>query len=70
MDQQKPRKPNWGLTAALGAGVVVWQVYDITNATEAPPATLLALQYFLIACGAVSGLGGLIMAMKASAGGS
>jgi hypothetical protein len=67
MRQPKSRKPNWGLTAALGAGVVVWQVYDITSATEAPPATLLALQYFLIACGAVSGLGGLAMAMKGDA---
>jgi hypothetical protein len=64
MDQQKPRKPNWGLTAAMGVGVVIWQVYDIANATEAPPTSLLALQYFLIACGTVSGLGGLVMAMK------
>jgi hypothetical protein len=67
MSQQKPRQPNWGLTAALGVGVVAWQVYDIANATEAPPASLLALQYFLIACGAVGGFGGLVMAMKTGA---
>ncbi len=65
MDQQKPRKPNWGLTAAMGAGVVIWQVYDIASATGGP-AEPLGVQYFLIACGAVSGLGGLIMAMKAA----
>ena len=52
----------------MGAGVVTWQVYDIASATEAPATSLLALQYFLIAGGAVGGLGGLVMAMKAGAG--
>jgi hypothetical protein len=68
MSRPKSRQPNWGLTAAMGAGVVAWQVYDIASASEAQPAVLLAMQYFLIACGTISGLGGLVMAMKAGTG--
>ena len=53
----------------MGAAIVLWQVYDIASATEAQPATLLALQYFLIACGLVSAAGGLIMWTKGVAAG-
>jgi hypothetical protein len=69
MSEAKPRQKNWGLTAAMGAAIVVWQVYDIATATEAQPTVLLALQYFLIACGLVSAAGGLIMWMKGGAAG-
>jgi hypothetical protein len=67
MSEAKPRVKNWGLTAGMGAAIVVWQVYDIASTTEAQPTALLALQYFLIACGLVGAAGGLIMWMKQGA---
>jgi hypothetical protein len=61
MTVSKSKPKNWGLQVAICAGLVVWQIYDLASATEARPAALLALQYFLIACGLVGGVGGLIM---------
>jgi len=61
MDTAKPKKKNWGLQAALCAGVVAWQVYELATATEAPSSAMLTLQYILIACGMVGGVGALIM---------
>lgn len=66
MTDQKPRQKNWGLQVALCAGVVAWQVYDLATATEAPSTALLALQYFLIACGLVGGVGGLVMMTRSA----
>ncbi len=65
MTDPKPRRKNWGLQVALCAGIVLWQVYDLATATETPPTTLLALQYFAIACGLVGGVGGLVMMARA-----
>ena len=56
-----PRKKNWGLQAALSAGVVVWQAYEIATATEAPRQALALLQYFLLGCGLVGFVGALVM---------
>lgn len=66
MTGPKPRQKNWGLQVALCTGVVAWQVYELASATEAPSTALLALQYFLIACGLVGGVGGLIMMARAA----
>ena len=64
MTVSKAKRKNWGLQVVLCAGVVAWQVYDLATATEAPSTTVLALQYFLIACGLVGGVGGLVMMAK------
>ena len=64
MTVSKAKRKNWGLQVVLCAGVVAWQVYDLATATEAPSTTVLALQYFLIACGLVGGVGGLVMMPK------
>ena len=61
MEQRAPRKPNWMLQAILCAGVVVWQSYDLATAVEAPSTALLALQWVLLACGLVGGVGALVM---------
>ncbi len=61
MDQRAPRKPNWTLQAILCAGVVIWQGYDLATAVEAPSTALLALQWLLLACGLVGGVGALVM---------
>jgi hypothetical protein len=66
MTVSKSKPKNWGLQVALCAGVVVWQVYELATATEAPSTALLALQYILIACGLVGGVGGLIMMARTS----
>ena len=57
----QPKTKNWGLQAALCAGVVAWQFYEIATATEGPSQALALLQYFLIACGLVGLVGALIM---------
>jgi hypothetical protein len=67
MDATKPKKKNWGVQAALCAGVVGWQVYDLATATEARSSALLTLQYVLIACGLVGGVGALVMMARAGA---
>jgi hypothetical protein len=61
MEQRAPRKPNWALQAIICAGVVIWQSYDLATATEAPPTALLALQWLLLACGLIGGVGALVM---------
>ena len=61
MEGRAPRKPNWTLQAILCAGVVAWQGYDLATAVEAQPTALLALQWLLLACGLVGGVGALVM---------
>jgi hypothetical protein len=61
MAERAPRKPNWTLQAILCAGVVVWQSYDLATAVEAPSTALLALQWVLLGCGLIGGVGALIM---------
>ncbi len=61
MEGRAPRKPNWTLQAILCAGVVAWQGYDLATAVEAQPTALVALQWLLIACGLVGGVGALVM---------
>ena len=60
MEGRAKRKPNWTLQAILCAGVVIWQSYDLATATEAPSTALLALQWVLLACGLVGGVGALV----------
>ncbi len=61
MEGRAPRKPNWTLQAILCAGVAAWQSYDQATAVEAPPTALLALQWLLLACGLIGGVGALVM---------
>jgi len=49
------------LQAILCAGVVVWQSYDLATAVEAGSTALLALQWVLLACGLIGGVGALVM---------
>jgi hypothetical protein len=44
--------------------VVVWQVYEIATATEAPSQALAFLQYFLLACGLIGLVGGVVMYLR------
>lgn len=67
MSEAKPRPRNWGRIAAMGAAIVVWQVYDIAGATEAQSIAFVAAHYFSLACGLVTAACGLIMWMKAGA---
>jgi hypothetical protein len=52
---------NWGLQAALCGAVVVWQIYEMASATEAPSLALTLLHYFLLICGLIGGVGALMM---------
>ena len=65
MAERARRKPNWTLQAILCAGVVVWQSYDLATAVEAGSTALLALQWFLLACGLIGGVGALVMLARA-----
>lgn len=56
-----PRRPNWLLQAILCAGVVVWQGCDLATAGEAPSTALLTLQWVLLTCGLIGGVGALVM---------
>ena len=40
---------------------MIWQSYDLATAVEAPSTALLALQWALLACGLVGGVGALVM---------
>jgi hypothetical protein len=61
MEKRAPRKTNLTLQAILCAGVVVWQGYVLATASEAPSTPLLALQWALLGCGLVGGVGALVM---------
>ena len=61
MEKRAPRRPNWTLQAILCAGVVLWQGYEMATAVEAQPTSLLALQWVLLACGLIGGVGALAM---------
>jgi hypothetical protein len=57
----QPKTKNWGLQAALCGAVVVWQIYEMASATEAPSQALTLLHYFLLICGLSGGVGALMM---------
>jgi len=61
MEGRTKRKPNWTLQAALCGGVVAWQAYEMATAVEAPSTALLSLQWALLICGLVGGVGALVM---------
>ncbi len=45
----------------LTGAVAVWQVYDMSTATEAPRQALMLMQYFLLALALISCAGSLVM---------
>ena len=49
------------MEAILCAGVVIWQSYELATAVEAPSTALLTLQWVLLACGLIGGVGALVM---------
>lgn len=61
MEERTKRKPNWTLQAVLCGGIVAWQTYEMATAAEAPSTALLTLQWALLICGAVGGVGALVM---------
>ena len=60
------RGKSWGLQVALCAGVLAWQIYDLSTATEASPQVLMLLEYLVIGLAAVGLVGGLVMWSKAN----
>ena len=65
MNAQAPAKSRMLRTALLSAGIVVWQIYELVSATEAPSRSVLALHYVLLALGAISLVGSLVIYLRA-----
>lgn len=65
MSAQAPVKNRMLRTALLSAGIVVWQIYELASATEAPSQSVLTLHYILLALGAISLAGALIVYLRA-----
>jgi hypothetical protein len=65
MAQQRTK--NWGFQVALCAGVLTWQIYDISTATEARPQALMLLEYLGIGLALLGLVGGLVMWVKGNA---
>ena len=49
MTKQPPSTEKILLSAAIMAGLAIWQIYTMATATEAPSTALKALQYVLLA---------------------
>jgi len=60
MNAQRSGKNRWLRTALLGAALVVWQIYELTSATEVPSRAVLTLHYGFLACGLIA-LGGALI---------
>ena len=58
MDEKKTK--NSGVMIVAFAAVAVWQIYDMSTATEAPSRALTILQYVLLA-GLLLGLVGAVL---------
>ena len=58
MDEKKTK--NSGVMILAFAAVAVWQIYDMSTATEAPSRALAILQYVLLA-GLLLGLVGAVL---------
>lgn len=58
MDEKKTK--NSGVMIVAFAAVAVWQIYDMSTATEAPSRALAILQYVLLA-GLLLGLVGAVL---------
>lgn len=58
MDEKKTK--NSGVMIVAFAAVAVWQIYDMSTATEAPSRALAILQYVLLA-GLLLGLIGAVL---------
>ena len=65
MSARAPVKSRMLRTALLSAGIVVWQIYELVSATEAPSQSVLTLHYILLALGAISLAGSLIVYLRA-----
>lgn len=48
----------------MGTVVVVWQLYDLASATEAPSRAVLMLNYFFLAGGLIAVAGSLIAYLR------
>jgi hypothetical protein len=57
---------NWGFQVALCAGVLTWQIYDISTATEARPQVLVLLQWLAIGLALLGFVGGVVTLAKAN----
>ena len=65
MSAPAPIKRRMLRTALLSAGIVVWQMYELASATEAPSQSVLTLHYVLLALGAISLAGSLVVYLRA-----
>jgi len=54
----------WIKFILMSGVVIVWQIYDLSTATEAPSQTLLLMQYGLSALAGFSFVGSIVMLMK------
>jgi hypothetical protein len=54
----------WVKFILMSGAVILWQIYDLSTATEAPPQTLLVLQYGLLALALFSFVGSIVMLVK------
>jgi hypothetical protein len=61
------RTKNWGFQVALCAGVLTWQIYDISTATEARPQALMLLEWLAIGLAFLGLVGGLVMLARGNA---
>jgi hypothetical protein len=54
----------WVKFILMSGAVILWQIYDLSTAIEAPPQTLLVLQYGLLALALFSFVGSIVMLVK------
>lgn len=64
MGAQRSGNRRWSRTALMGTVVVVWQLYDLASATEAPSRAVLMLNYFFLAGGLIAVAGSLIAYLR------
>ena len=61
------KKTNWPLLMLASCVTAVWQIYDLTTATEAPSQALAILQYTLLALATFSCVGAIAMYLSEKA---
>jgi hypothetical protein len=55
---------NPGLWIFLTAGVVLWQLYDISSRTEEPSRAVAAMQWIFLICAALGCVGAVMQYLK------
>jgi hypothetical protein len=58
----------WIKFIVMSGAVAVWQIFDLSTATEAPPPALLALQYGALVLALISLVGSVVMLVRERAG--